>query len=252
MRRLIGALFIVLALLSLSGCSFLTGMLTSVPNPPMCVVATYQLVPDGQPITEETRGQTVAIIQERLQAVGITPYSMGFSEPDGHTLTIRLPDLGAKADALRSLITQRGLVEFVEVPADFAGQVVEGQPLPADMHKSLIFSSDQISSARPGQDTMGQPAIDVDLKPEGARLFDQFAASHYGGANGGVKFAILIDGIVQAALGLNSNHFDGSAQIVGNFSQDEVDRLAAVIQSGTLPVPLDEVSYSNTDCAATP
>jgi len=133
----------------------------------------------------------------------------------------------------------------VAVPAAFVGQVVEGAPLPAGMAATPLFSGDQIQAARPGTDNTGRPAVDVELKSDGARIFDDFAQKNFTGTNGGVKFAIVLDGIVQSALGLNTNHFGGTAQIVGTFTSQQVTDLVTVLKFGSLPLEIHEVGFSN-------
>jgi preprotein translocase subunit SecD len=92
-----------------------------------------------------------------------------------------------------------------------------------------------------GVPNMGDPVPPVVVTPAPAKNF--------AGTNGGVKFAIVLDGIVQSALGLNTDHFGGSAQIVGNFSAEPVNNLVTVLTFGPLPVDVQEVSLTQVSCA---
>ena len=103
-----------------------------------------------------------------------------------------------------------------------------------------IFGGDQIAAARPGTDQMGQPTVDIELKAEGADMFDEYAAAHYG-----ERFAIVLDGLVISAPTINATSFDGSAQISGSFTTDEVNRLVTLVKFGRLPLAVEEVSVDD-------
>jgi preprotein translocase subunit SecD len=139
----------------------------------------------------------------------------------------------------------------VEVPAAFADQVVAGQALPAGMDVDEILTGDQIASAHVTQDQAGQPSLALEFNSEGAAAFDDFAAANFD-SSPDVKFAIVLDDTVVSALTLQGDHFGGQAQISGDFTAEQVNRLAAVIGFGALPLPIRELSYSNEDCVPTP
>ena len=124
------------------------------------------------------------------------------------------------------------------------------------MPQNVILDGTQISTARAGSDsTMGAPVVELVLDGEGAAAFDAFAKRVYkapGTDLQTVKFAIVLDGSVLSALTLQSDHFGGEAEISGNFTAEEVDRLTALIDSGALPAPIRELSFSNGDCIPTP
>jgi preprotein translocase subunit SecD len=106
------------------------------------------------------------------------------------------------------------------------------------MPATPIFNGKEISAARPGQTQTGLPAVDLELKSEGARLFDEYAASHQG-----ERFAIVLDGIVQSAPTINAARFNGQAQISGSFTPAEVNQLVLVLRYGSLPLEIKEVGF---------
>jgi preprotein translocase subunit SecD len=114
-------------------------------------------------------------------------------------------------------VGRTGRITFVAVPNTFAEVVTRGQPLPQGRDPTPMLDNDQFATVRPGTDAEGDPALDVQLTAEGARIFDEFAARSFSGTNGGVQFAIVLDAIVQAAVGVNTDHFGGAAQIDGRF-----------------------------------
>jgi protein-export membrane protein SecD len=139
---------------------------------------------------------------------------------------------------VRSLIGSTGRLDFVEVPPARASEVIAGQPIPADLQ--IIFSGNQVANAAPGFTQAGARAVELTLKDEGARIFDQYAAAHYQ-----EQFAIVLDGIVESAPVIQATHFGGKAQISGNFqTQAEVNQLVTVLNYGALPNAIEEVSFS--------
>lgn len=203
----------------------------------------YEIVAtDAQPVTKEILQETRTIIENRVNATGVTEPVV--QTQGANRITVELPGATDK-EQIRTLVGKTGRLDFVPVPAAYATRVPQGQPLPAGMDPTPMFSGDQISAARPGTDSTGLPAVDIELKSDGARIFDDFAQKAYTGTNGGIKFAIVLDGVVESALGLNTNHFGGTAQIVGTFTNQEVTNLVTVLKFGSLPLEIREVGFSN-------
>jgi preprotein translocase subunit SecD len=203
----------------------------------------YQIVAtDAQPVTKDILDQTRTIIENRVNSTGVAEPVVQTQGAD--RITVELPGATDK-EQIRTLVGRTGRLDFVPVPAAYATQVVQGGPLPAGMPATPMFSGDQIAAARPGTDSAGLPAVDVELKSEGAKIFDDFAKQNFTGPNGGVKFAIVLDGTVQSALGLNTSQFGGNAQITGQFTNQEVTELVTVLKFGSLPLEIHEVGFSN-------
>jgi preprotein translocase subunit SecD len=146
-----------------------------------------------------------------------------------------------EAGDIRELIGTTGVLEFMPVPLELQGTVVEG-PLPEGMlDVEPLFTGVEIANARIGQDpTTRQIVVDMELKSEGARLFDEYAADHQG-----EQFAIVLDGIVQSAPTINAPRFGGQAQISGNFTPAEATNLVTVLKFGSLPLEIREVGFSS-------
>jgi len=90
--------------------------------------------------------------------------------------------------------------------------------------------------------------VDLQLKDTGARLFDEYAAEHYGD-----QVAIVLDDQVMSAPAIRASHFEGRAQITGGpggFSANEANRLVTILRFGPLPLPVREVDAG--DCGAVP
>jgi preprotein translocase subunit SecD len=200
--------------------------------------AEYQVVStDAQQVTPEILAQTRTIVENRVNATGV-------SEPNvqtqgGDRITVELPG-AANADEIRRLVGTTGRLDFVPVPPAYANAITEGQGLPAGMDATPIFSGDQIQAVRPGTNQTGELAVDLELKERGAALFDQFAADNVGN-----RFAIVLDGKVISAPVIRVGNFNGRAQISGSFTTESMNELVTVLKFGSLPLEIKEVGFSS-------
>ncbi len=107
-----------------------------------------------------------------------------------------------------------------------------------------LFTGVEIASAAIAQDqTTRELVVDLQLKETGARLFDEYAADHYG-----EQFAIVLDGQVMSAPAIRATRFGGRAQIsggTGGFTASEAQSLVTVLKFGSLPLEIREVSFSS-------
>ena len=196
----------------------------------------YRALPAaGAPVDAEALANIRSIIENRINQYGVSEpivQTQGFDR-----IVVEIPGVTNEQD-VRNLIGSTGRLDFVEVPPARAGEVIAGQRIPPDLQ--VIFSGNQIATAAPGFTQAGLRAVDITLKEEGARLFDAYAAAHYG-----EQFAIVLDGIVESAPTINATRFGGQAQISGGFaSQSEVTQLVTVLRYGALPNAIEEVSFS--------
>lgn len=198
----------------------------------------YRLVAtDNQAITPDILQQTRSIIEARVNSTGLAEPNVQTAGSD--RISVELPG-ATNEEQIRSLIGTTGRLDFIPVPPAFDQQVVDGQPLPAGMDATPIFSGNEIQSAAPSADQLGKPAVSLKLKETGARLFDEFAAAHFG-----ERFAIVLDGIVMSAPSINARQFNGEAQISGSFTVEEMDNLVTVLKFGSLPLEIEEVGFSS-------
>jgi len=199
----------------------------------------YQVVAtDQQAVTPDILEQTRTIIENRVNASGISEPIVVSQGSD--RISVEMPGVDDAGD-IRELIGTTGVLEFMPVPAQLQGTVVEG-PLPeAMLDVAPLFTGVEIANARIGQDpTTRQIVVDMELKSEGARLFDDYAAEHQG-----EQFAIVLDHIVQSAPTINAPRFGGQAQISGNFTPTEASNLVTVLKFGSLPLEIREVGFSS-------
>ncbi|MBX3029073.1 MAG: protein translocase subunit SecD [Chloroflexi bacterium] len=198
----------------------------------------YRLVAtDDQPITREILEQTRTIIENRVNATGVAEPNVLTAGSD--RITIELPG-AADAEEIRRLVGTTGRLDFIPVPAQFAGSVSQGSRLPVGMPDTPLFSGSEIASATAGTNEFGQLAVNLELKETGARLFDEWAAQ-----NVNRQFAIVLDGVVISAPVSNASRYGGRAQITGNFTPDSMNELVTVLRFGSLPLEIEEVGFSS-------
>jgi protein-export membrane protein SecD len=197
----------------------------------------YQVVAtDDQQVTGEILEQTRTIVENRVNATGVAEPIVVTQGAD--RISVELPGVEEEAD-IRNLLGATGVLEFMPVPPELQGLVGEG-PLPEGMQDTEpLFTGIEIDSAAIAQDqTTGEIVVDLQLKSTGARLFDEYAADHYG-----EQFAIVLDGEVMSAPVIRATHFHGRAQISGNFTATEANNLATLLKFGALPLEIREVDF---------
>jgi preprotein translocase subunit SecD len=206
--------------------------LSPVPVGVLRVVYQAQPVGDTRP-TASDMNAIAAIVQGRLAAAAVTDAVVRVDGVD--RLVVELPATG-DIDALRAYIGQTGRIDFVPLgttPKEI-GDVIDPVKLPA------LFSSDQIESASVTDGQQGR-TVTLVLREPGAGLFADYTSTHVG-----EYFAIVLDSKVVSAPVINSEIPGGQVEItagdVGGFSLDEARRLAGLMQYGSRPFPLLEVS----------
>ena len=97
-----------------------------------------------------------------------------------------------------------------------------------------VLTGEQLKSASPAFDSQtNQPVIAFSFNSSGARVFGKISSE-----NIGRRFAIVLDGKVISAPVFRSAILGGSGEISGSFTVEEVNRLATLLQSGSLPAKL--------------
>lgn len=252
--RVPGALLIVVIV---AGCSLWSSLGGPPPATaaPACLRGEYRLVPtDGQQVTADDLATTRAILENRLGGIGVTGAVVETQGAD--RIVVELPCVPDEEE-VRRVIGSTGRIDFVPIPRGTPGigmGTVLGTSLaacPSDLatisEPCVLFSGDQIDSVTPGFTSTGQKAVDFTLRSDGAALFDQLATSVFAGVNspGNGQFAIVVDGTVVSAPMVNASHFGGRGQISGAFTTAaEVMDLVTVLRYGTLPVAIEEISFS--------
>ena len=102
------------------------------------------------------------------------------------------------------------------------------------LQKTVALSGNDISKAYVGRDEYGALIVQFTTTTEGASKFAKVTAIE----NKGKRLAIIIDNKIRSAPRINDPIVTGNAQITGDFTVEEVNALARIIQEGALPVDL--------------
>jgi preprotein translocase subunit SecD len=210
----------------------------------------YRAIPTSTtPITRDVMDTIRTIIEDRINQLGVTEPLVQTQGSD--RIVVEMPGV-ENPEQVRRAIGSTGLLQFVPIPVGTTGVgqgTVISTNLPAcpnDLANLVaeceLFRGDQLASASSGFDsTTGQRVVDFTLKPDGATLFDKFAAVAYGKNQ---QFAIVLDGTVVSAPTINAAQFNGSGQISGSFTSADITNLVTVLKYGALPLSIEEVSFS--------
>ncbi|MDR0424095.1 MAG: protein translocase subunit SecD [Clostridiales Family XIII bacterium] len=180
---------------------------------------------------EDLMKQTQLVLEKRVNA-------MGLSEPvvtiEGETrLRVELP--GAEdAEAAIDAIGRTAMLQFVLADGSF---VLDGSQV---KNAGATISQEK-----------GGYAINLEFNSEGTEAFAEGTRKARSGTVNptvpGVAasaIAIILDGEIISAPVVNDVILNGSAEITGNFTEDEAVTLAQLIKAGSLPAELKEVNSS--------
>lgn len=105
---------------------------------------------------------------------------------------------------------------------------------PIVLERKVALAGDDVARAWVGADEYGSLAVHFQTTQEGAVKFAQVTRE----SNHGRRLSVVIDENVRSAPAINHQITGGQAVISGDFTQEEVNTLARIIQEGALPVDL--------------
>lgn len=263
-RHVVSILFVlVLVALSLSGFLF-WGLRPQLGLDLVGGVSVILTAPEGT--RSDVLDKTLETIRERVDRLGV-------AEPDitlqgDLNIQVQIPDAGGQSQQrLLELIGKTARLEFREVMGTIApgtpeyreteitteeeprGEVVypaadtpEGQdPLLFRMGR-ILLTGEALTEARAqfldplsaGTETPGWRVL-FELDGEGAERFGEIT-----GDLTGKQLAIVLDELVESAPNVDQAITGGSGNITGDFSESEARDLALVLQTGALPVELEQ------------
>jgi protein-export membrane protein SecD len=180
-----------------------------------------------------------------------TTYPFLWSE--GATTSDLLPSEGlptpspqAPLTATTPLSSTEGLT--LEVPSVITGEEVT-QPVPTPVPTepaaptrvyATVLTGQHLKSANPYRDpNTGQFGVDLELTEEGTTIFADFTTEHADYDQTPFYYlSIALDKEIVSSPHIVNPIPEGRAQISGNFTLEEADRLAIQLRFGALPVPL--------------
>jgi protein-export membrane protein SecD len=183
------------------------------------------------------------IIERRVNATGVSEPLITTQGSD--RIVVELPG-ATDPNAIRRLVGQTGRLDFVPLGTvqKQAGEEIDLKEFPP------LFSGEELASATIGQDgRTGARVVNFVLKEKGAKLFEDYTSGHVH-----QFFAIVLDSRVISAPEIQDVISGGNVQIsqggtIGGYPLKEAQDLVTVLQFGSLPFPIEELS--NTTISAT-
>ena len=199
--------------------------------------------------------QAVEVIRKRVDEFGVAEPVI---QPVGaNQILIQLPGLSeADKESASANIRKKAFLEFRLVKEDSQEIIDNNLPVPPgfEMLKhaeppqngkqsppeivivkkkaELGLSGDIVKSARMGRGNLGEPIIEFELTDTAGKRFGSVTRD-----NIGHRLAIVLDGQLYSAPNINSE-IDNRGEITGHFTQEEAQKLAAVLQN-PLRAPLN-------------
>ena len=104
---------------------------------------------------------------------------------------------------------------------------------PVYVKRAPEMTGEYLKKAAVGIDQLGRHEVNLEFNAEGRKKFGAITSK-----NVGKQLAIVLDGTVHSAPVIQTAITGGSAQITGNFSQEEAAFLKNILNAGALPAPL--------------
>jgi preprotein translocase subunit SecD len=200
-------------------------------------------------------------IRQALETLRNRIDQFGVSEPvlqrqTGNRILVQLPGVDDPDRAI-SLLGKTARLEFKMVVDDvnpqeaLKGNLPPGSELlyernvnrstgavtetPIVVESRTTLTGDYLSDAQVRIDTrFNEPYVTIDFNAIGAKRFEQITA-----ASVGRRMAIVLDDSVYSAPVIRERIAGGSAQISGNFTEQEATDLAIILRAGSLPAPVN-------------
>ena len=172
-------------------------------------------------------------IERRVNIFGVSEAQVLTSKVgESYRIIADLPGVKDTKQAI-DLIGQTAQLDFKEIiesPEATSGSLVISDQTTV----STGFTGADLKRARPGFDqTSGKPIVEFEIKSESVQKFGEITQRLIGR-----PLVIFLDGIPQSAPTVNSAITGGSGIITGDFTAEETKRLAGLLNSGALPVPI--------------
>lgn len=178
------------------------------------VSAVYEAQDEGQSDFASLLSGTMAVLRNRLTNQGFTEATV--TQQGTNRIRIEIPDVDDPNEIL-NIIGQPAHLEF---------KTADGE---------TIMDGSAVVSAEMGY-LDGQPVVQFTLNDEGAAAFATATAENIGST-----ISIELDGEVISAPTVNQAITGGQGYIEGNFTAESAQQLAMLIQSGALPLDIEQI-----------
>jgi hypothetical protein len=215
------------------------GLTTPSPSVGGSLHVEYAVVPvGGTPLRQADLDAVVNVMRARLNSTGVASSTVTTQGSDRILVAVAVPaDDESVTAPIRSLLGTTGRLDFVPLGdrQRQPGDIVDLTMFPP------LFSGDQVDGAKVGANQDGALTVELTLRSTGASLFASYTSEHIG-----AHFAIVLDGVVLSAPIVKGAITDGDVVVesgaVGGWPLAVARQLVAILASGPLPYPVQEVA----------
>ena len=208
-------------------------------------------VPAEQEVTTEQMRTARQIIEQRVNALGVTEPVV--QTVDNRRILVELPGLDRPEDAIE-LIQGTALLEFVDTGpnplpegmcirtslnegrASPCEMLPDGEMMPQPPTYETVMTGAGLLSAQASISQFGESYVNFLLDSEAGVIFGEYTRD-----NQGNFLTIVLDKQVISSPRINSI-ISSEGSITGSFSVEEAQRLALQLRFGSLPIPLEILS----------
>ncbi len=210
-------------------------------------------VPEGISVTSQDLENTKAILESRVNALGVSEVNMQTAPP--RRILAEFPGIDNPEEVVAA-VKQTGMLEFVDfgsttLPVGTVIKTDQGSALtatPATDTKTpaeqrvyhTVMTGTELQTVNVQAATTGGFEIAFSLKADGSKIFGDYTSK-----NVGKYLAVVLDKKVISTPKINSAITGGSGVITGSFTQAEANTFAVQLRYGSLPVPV-QVAESRT------
>ena len=195
---------------------------------------------------EKTRDTIIEILRNRIDSKGLSEVEIRpFSDT---SIMVRVPAVNENEVAgIRYILKQQANLEFKQLttPGDPEGMEIpiHGKPGQTQWVKDYPeMTGKHIERSFVSQNKDGGYEIHKIFNATGAKEFGEVTAMFEGR-----PLAIVLDDVFYSSPRINEPITGGRAQITGDFTKDEAEELAIILQSGSMPVKLTFSGESRID-----
>jgi preprotein translocase subunit SecD len=191
-----------------------------------------------KPADSAAMSRALTIIQNRVNGLGVSEATVQL-ENENKAILVQLPgvkDAKAALDALGST----GQLEFVEVATldtTTQAQIVDGYTMAAGSYKPFMTGDVIVNALARASTDKTRPGyvVTMSFNPTGTAIWAEVTTRAFPTK---ARVAIVLDHRVVSAPAVQDAITSGDTEISGSFTADEAKQLAAILQSGALPVDL--------------
>ncbi len=222
----------------------------------------YEMKPQEGQRLEESTGQTIDILKQRIDPGNVKEYRI---QPlENHRILLQVPRATtAEVEQLKSRLQRMGKLEFKlavprvtdqerfrklyeqaeqgSVPEGYVRMHIEDdpeQPFYLVEKGEPEITGRYLASVQPSTDDTGRPAVGFRFDARGSRIFARVTEN-----NVGRLLAITLDGVLKSAPRIRTR-IAGAGVIEGDFTEQDVADMVNILRAGSLPMDIQLLQES--------